>query len=278
VTISTPTLQAGKNKKSQELGVVLIYNFTNYISEYYIWLVPRFSLSLLQLLKAIMITGDTNGYAHWLFCSPQHGIQCRHDYNIDKHTERHMINNMKKIILVIAALICCNISGVSQQHFKFQGIPIDGTVSEFHNEIIKKGWKLQYDAKKKRYKKTDKDAAYDGTFMGKKAELAVITTNEKRIQACIVRFKEHLIGYDNVQSKLSDLDNRIRNKYKLIDNDSNVFTKAGITLYVIEENGDKVGMIVLSKLIVDDGAYKIQLTYGDLPNAFDERAKEDEDL
>ena len=37
-------------------------------------------------------------------------------------------------------------------------------------------------------------------------------------------------------------------------------------------------MIVLSKLIVDDGSYKIQLTYGDLPNAFDERAKEDEDL
>lgn len=76
---------------------------------------------------------------------------------------------MKKIISVLFVLCLC-MAASAQQHMKFMGIPLDGTIDNFALKLKAKG--VTYDAAKS---KTAGQGCrvFNGTFMGEKATINV---------------------------------------------------------------------------------------------------------
>lgn len=76
---------------------------------------------------------------------------------------------MKKIISVLFALCLC-MAASAQQHMKFMGIPLDGTIDNFALKLKTKS--VTYDAAKS---KTAGQGCrvFNGTFMGEKATITV---------------------------------------------------------------------------------------------------------
>ena len=93
------------------------------------------------------------------------------------------------------------------QHMKFMGIPLDGTISAFHQKLVAKGCKPNVE-----YNKTAPVGSrhFIGTFFGEKA-LIIVYYNAKtkvvyRAKACIDRRSEDMIiqQYDEVKSALEE--------------------------------------------------------------------------
>ncbi len=76
---------------------------------------------------------------------------------------------MKKIISILFALCLC-MAASAQQHMKFMGIPLDGTIDNFALKLKAKG--VTYDTAKS---KTAGQGCrvFNGTFMGEKATINV---------------------------------------------------------------------------------------------------------
>ena len=84
---------------------------------------------------------------------------------------------MKKIISVFFALCIC-LSVSAQEHMKFMGIPLDGTIDNFALKLKAKG--ITYDAAKSRAMGLG-GKFYNGTFMGEKATFMVFFNAKSRI-------------------------------------------------------------------------------------------------
>ena len=77
---------------------------------------------------------------------------------------------MKRFLSFFVALVLTLGVMAQTQHLKFQGIPLNGTISAFHQKLVAKGFK--HDAVLS--KNLDAGArAFTGTFFGKKANLYV---------------------------------------------------------------------------------------------------------
>lgn len=50
----------------------------------------------------------------------------------------------KFIVLVLGCLLCANIVQAQTEHLKFKGVPIDGTLAEYKQALIAKGFKHIY--------------------------------------------------------------------------------------------------------------------------------------
>ena len=84
---------------------------------------------------------------------------------------------MKKIISVFFAFCLC-MAASAQQHMKFMGIPLDGTIDNFALKLKAKG--ITYDAAKSRALGPG-GKIYNGTFMGEKATFMVFFNAKSRI-------------------------------------------------------------------------------------------------
>ena len=85
---------------------------------------------------------------------------------------------MKKIISILFALCLC-MAASAQQHMKFMGIPLDGTIDNFALKLKAKG--VTYDAAKS---KTAGQGCrvFNGTFMGEKATINVAYNPKSKMQ------------------------------------------------------------------------------------------------
>ena len=84
---------------------------------------------------------------------------------------------MKKIISVFFVFFLC-MAASAQQHMKFMGIPLDGTIDNFALKLKSKG--ITYDAAKSRALGPG-GKVYNGTFMGEKATFMVFFNAKSRI-------------------------------------------------------------------------------------------------
>lgn len=76
---------------------------------------------------------------------------------------------MKKVILLLLALLLVNsMSAQVEDHLKFMGVPITGTLTEFVAKMEKKGWKSDYN--------NDYAIVMKGTFANEEAELYIISS------------------------------------------------------------------------------------------------------
>lgn len=56
-----------------------------------------------------------------------------------------MNNDMKRVFLIVLSLIMTTVISVAQEHMSFLGIPIEGSIDEFANKLVKEkgSWLLR---------------------------------------------------------------------------------------------------------------------------------------
>lgn len=187
---------------------------------------------------------------------------------------------MKKIISILFALcVCLSIS--AQEHMKFMGIPLNGTIENFALKLKAKG--VTYDAVKSR-SMSPGCKLYNGTFMGEKASFMVFFNAKSRVVfgVCVE------MSYSSVElafTPFKNITDQLKKKYpkavyeasKDSEGDAN-----GFTFHIPDEAETKrIGVIIQtlnsSKSLLKNGC-TINLMYTDVENFQKSEAKNSEDL
>lgn len=89
---------------------------------------------------------------------------------------------MKKILFLLLTLVslCCQEG--QAQHFKFMGIPIDGSIENFETKLKEKGFVNSVEYSK--FNSTTRKH-YDGVFAGKDVFLTVKITPKSKLVYCV---------------------------------------------------------------------------------------------
>ena len=116
---------------------------------------------------------------------------------------------MKRILSFFVMLVLTLGVMAQTQHMKFMGIPLNGTISAFHQKLVAKGCKPEVE-----YNKTAPVGSrhFIGTFFGEKA-LIIVYYNAKtkvvyRAKACIDRSSE-----DDIIRKYNEVKSALEEKY-----------------------------------------------------------------
>lgn len=189
---------------------------------------------------------------------------------------------MKKIMYVLAGLLLV-MSLASQartikedEHLKFMGIPLQGSVVTFGNEIIKKGCRPQ------NYAYRDM-LGFSGTFAGYDADIYVKYHNREVYEAYAVVDRDNL---EAAQSVYDDFCNSLQKKYPY-HFDAYNYDKEYETYYLRpkrypkdeEYNEDRVFGTISVKIVHQKnyGVYGVVITYSDGINSkVRERSKLDD--
>lgn len=187
---------------------------------------------------------------------------------------------MKKIISVLFAFcVCLSIS--AQEHMKFMGIPLDGTIDNFALKLKAKG--ITYDAAKSKLISPG-SKLYHGTFMGEKATFVVyFNTKSKVVFGVMVD-----MPYTSTElafTPFKNISEQLLKKYpKAVyeasrdsDGDTN-----GFTFHIPNEaETQRIGVIIQtlcpSKSLLEKDC-TINLMYTDVDNFQKSEAKNNEDL
>lgn len=187
---------------------------------------------------------------------------------------------MKKIISVLFALfICLSIS--AQEHMKFMGIPLDGTIDNFALKLKAKG--ITYDAVKSRAMGPG-GKFYNGTFMGEKATFMVFFNAKSRVVFGV----SVEMSYSSVELAFTPFKNiteQLVKKYSKAVYKANKNSEGdvdGLTFHVPNEDETKrIGVIIQTlnkpESYLNDNC-SITLMYTDVENFQKSEAKNNEDL
>lgn len=168
---------------------------------------------------------------------------------------------MKRIFSFFVMLVLTLGAMAQTQHMKFMGIPLNGTISAFHQKLVAKGCKPDVE-----FNKTSPVGCrvFDGTFFGEKACIYVYYNAKTKVvyraKACIRQSSEDMIiqEYNEVKSALEEkYPNAYMIKSEEYGYDSvNFFTDHGlIGLYVCKLD-DYPTMYTLSIDYIDDVNFK----------------------
>ena len=187
---------------------------------------------------------------------------------------------MKKIISVLFALCIC-LSLSAQEHMKFMGIPIDGTIDNFTLKLKAKG--VEYNAEKSKALPPG-GRIFSGTFMGDKATFIVFyNVKSKNVYSVGVA-----LSYPNVEyahPPFMNIAEQLQDKYPHAtsevskDSDGDV---EGLAFNIPDKSGKKKIGDIFQTLSVSDsyqnGGCTILLTYTDVENFQKSEAINNEDL
>ncbi len=187
---------------------------------------------------------------------------------------------MKKIISILFALCLC-MAASAQQHMKFMGIPLDGTVDNFALKLKAKG--ISYDAVKSKAMGPG-GKFYNGTFMGEKATFMVFFNAKSRV-VFGVSVEMSYTSVELAHVPFVNISEQLLKKYpKAIyeaNKDSNGDTN-GVTFHIPNEaETERIGVIIqtLNKsqsYLKDDCT--ISLMYTDIENFQKSESINNEDL
>lgn len=138
---------------------------------------------------------------------------------------------MRNKILLLFSLIAFSIS-VNAAHLEFLGIPINGTINQFQNELFNKGFKISPDNKKVGNGKR----LYVGYFANERCNLA-IHYNKKTKDVYECRVLLHNSTREEQSQSYTDLKNSLTAKY----DSSTIVFKEDVKLQIkdMDETGDK---------------------------------------
>ena len=187
---------------------------------------------------------------------------------------------MKKIISILFALCVCLLIS-AQEHMKFMGIPLDGTIENFALKLKAKG--VTYDAARSKAMSPG-CKLYNGTFMGEKATFMVFFNAKSRIVFGVAVE----LSYSSVELArvpFTNIAGQLVKKYpKAVygaNKDSNGDTN-GLTFSIPNEaDTEKIGVIIQtlnnSQSPLNDDC-TIRMTYTDVGNFKKSEALNNEDL
>ena len=173
---------------------------------------------------------------------------------------------MKKIISVFFALCLC-MAASAQQHMKFMGIPLDGTIDDFAMKLKAKG--VTYDAAES--KVAGKGIRkFCGTFMGEMATFTVFYNYKSKIVFSAVA-ELYYPTVESAHTPFVNLNDQLQQKYP--DATCKEYTGPdgktdGLAFDIFDETGDNRIGFILQTLRVPSSGYgiSIYLTYTDSDN------------
>ena len=185
---------------------------------------------------------------------------------------------MKKIISVFFALCLC-MAASAQQHMKFMGIPLDGTIDDFSMKLRSKG--VTYDAAES--KAAGKGIRkFCGTFMGEKATFTVFYNYKSKIVFSAVA-ELYYPTVESAHTPFVNLNDQLQQKYP--DATCKEYTGPdgktdGLAFDIFDETGDNRIGFILQTLRVPSSGYGISicLTYTDTDNLMKSEKILSEDL
>ena len=173
---------------------------------------------------------------------------------------------MKKIISVLFALCLC-MAASAQQHMKFMGIPLDGTIDDFALKLKAKG--ITYDVEKS--KAAGKGIRkFCGTFMGEKATFTVFYNYKSKIVFSAVA-ELYYPTVESAHTPFVNLNDQLRQKYPDATCKENTGPDGkadGLAFDIFDETSDERIGFILQTLRVPSSGYgiSIYLTYTDSDN------------
>ena len=173
---------------------------------------------------------------------------------------------MKKIISVFFALCLC-LAASAQQHMKFMGIPLDGTIDDFSMKLRSKG--VTYDAAES--KAAGKGIRkFCGTFMGEKATFTVFYNYKSKIVFSAVA-ELYYPTVESAHTPFVNLNDQLQQKYP--DATCKEYTGPdgdvdGLAIEIFDEAGENMIGFILQTLKAPSSGYgiSIYLTYTDSDN------------
>ena len=173
---------------------------------------------------------------------------------------------MKKIISVLFAICLC-MAASAQQHMKFMGIPLDGSIDNFTLKLKAKG--VTYDEAES--KSADAGTRiFHGKFMGEKAKFVVFYNSKSKI----VFSAAVELNYPTVESAHTpfvNLNEQLQQKYP--DATCKEYTGPdgdvdGLAIEIFDEAGENMIGFILQTLKAPSSGYgiSIYLTYTDSDN------------
>lgn len=117
---------------------------------------------------------------------------------------------MKRLFFIATVLLSALLFGSAtecfsqNEHLKFAGIPLDGTISQFHQKLVAKGYKYDVDVSKQ----FDDSRVYSGIFAGETCRIYVFYDTKTKIvyraKAVVVELSESVAEqkFDNIKSRL----------------------------------------------------------------------------
>ncbi len=116
---------------------------------------------------------------------------------------------MKRILSFFVMLVLTLGVMAQTQHMKFMGIPLDGTISAFHQKLVAKGCKHNVEVSNV---VGAGSRVFVGTFFGEKASIHVYYNAKTKVvyraKACIKRSSE-----DNIIRKYNEVKSALEEKY-----------------------------------------------------------------
>ena len=185
---------------------------------------------------------------------------------------------MKKIISVFFAICLC-MAASAQQHMKFMGIPLDGTIDNFALKLKAKG--VTYDAAES--KAAGKGIRkFCGTFMGEMATFTVFYNYKSKIVFSAVA-ELYYPTVESAHTPFVNLNDQLQQKYP--DATCKEYTGPdgktdGLAFDIFDETGDNRIGFILQTLRVPSSGYGISicLTYTDTDNLMKSEKILSEDL
>lgn len=160
---------------------------------------------------------------------------------------------LKPLIFTFVLLFAVSTNSVAQQHLKFMGIPLTGTIDNFQKKLASKGI----------YKDKSSSAmlpvgvrAYSGYFTGKKCKIYVYYINNSKTvyRAKAVYSDENEDFADNYFSEIKAM---LQSKYSLeqSESDNTSYNYPVYRTYVTDDYGKYLGEIDLFKDKFEDYGY-----------------------
>lgn len=173
---------------------------------------------------------------------------------------------MKKIISVLFALCLC-MAASAQQHMKFMGIPLDGTVDNFALKLKAKG--VTYDAVKSKAAGAG-IRIFKGTFMDEKATF-VVFYNSKSKMVFSAMAELYYPTVESAHTPFVNLTESLKLKYPDATCKENTGPDGktdGLAFDIFDETSDERIGFILQTLKVPSSGYGISicLTYTDMDN------------
>ena len=119
---------------------------------------------------------------------------------------------MKKTLLMIVLMLSVVMANAQEEHMKFAGIPLNGTIDKFQSKLIAKGYTPNSYINKRLPKGT---RAFNGTFAGEETNVAVYyNETSKKVYGAKAYF-------DNLtEEKAKDKLENFYNKFSERDNEN----------------------------------------------------------
>ena len=114
---------------------------------------------------------------------------------------------MKKLILTLFAIVLAVSAFAQDQHLKFKGIPIDGTLTNYVKALKNAGYEFICQSP------DDSGAALSGTFTNKDVTILVVTTPKTKTVWKVVVFFEDQNDWYSLKSDYKDLKASLTSKY-----------------------------------------------------------------